>query len=69
MSSDKIVSRYRAFAISASIFAMGQFAAAMPTISESRHKMTRGGSTKHLPGGRRGMSQRQRRKRIRQGIL
>jgi len=69
MSSDKIVSRYHAFAMMASILAMGQISAHMPTPSQSRHAATRGGGRTHLPGGRRGMSQRQRRKRIRQGIL
>ena len=35
----------------------------------SEKAMKAGANRKHLPGGIRGMSQRQRRKRIRQGVL
>ena len=44
------------------------FSAGTITQSESKHRLTRGGRKQHLPGGLRGMSQRQYRKRVRQGV-
>jgi hypothetical protein len=60
---DKRMNKWRSIA---SFMLMGVFSANQ---TESKLASTRGGTIKYLPGGLRGMSQRQRRKRIRQGIL
>lgn len=61
--------RFRLLQSAAALTLFGIEQAFQPTQSQSKYRTTRGGGRKHLPGGLRGMSQRQRRKRIRQGVI